>query len=205
MFILENFQKKRLTPANVKEYLQKNYLFGEEITEVKRKHISTPIFLQNNYGKDGDCTLTSILTLTKFYNKSVEDNEIYNFIEKIAQVFFYNGDTYGTIPIFNGAIIRETFKHFHIDHKIQTKYFKGVGFNLNKIINLLDNNTPIMISIFKDGRKYYDGHTVTIVGYVIYQDEKHNQSTMLLVHDNWFNSYSFLDYEALRGICSICY
>ena len=204
--VSDNFLNKRLTATNIKKYLQENYNFGDTITEVYRKQLSVPIFLQNNYGKEGDCTLTSVLTLTKFYNKSLDTNEVYNYIENIAEKkYFYNGDSFGTIPFFNRAIINETCAHFGIKRDFKTGYLKGVGFNLNSIIQLINDNTPIMISMFKDGRKYYDSHTITIVGYVVYEDENHKQQVMLQVYDNWHSSYSFLDYNLVCNISMICY
>ena len=203
--IAPEFVNKRLTATNIREYLQKVYGMGNEIKEVNRKQLSVPIFLQRNYGKDGDCTLTSILTLTKYYNKSLDTQTVYDYIEKIANKYLYNGDAYGTIPVFNKTITKQTFNHFGISKKISTRYFKDLGYNLQSIMDLLDNDTPVMISMFKDGRSYYDSHTITIIGYVQYRDEYDQTITMLMVHDNWFSSYSFLDYNPICAISEICY
>ena len=201
----KDFLSKRLTATNVRKYLQATYNFGDTITEVARKTLSVPVFLQNNYGKDGDCTLTSILTLTKFYNREPDTNAVYDFIEATAEKFLYDGDTIGTIPFFNKAIVKRTFKQFNINKTINTRYGKGIGFNLETIMNLIDQNTPVMISICQDGRKYYDSHTITIIGYVVYEDENRNKKVMLQVYDNWFSSYSYLDYTPLSLISMICY
>ena len=203
--IPKDFLSKRLTVTNIKQYLHAVYQFGDQIRETARKHLSVPIFLQNNYGKVGDCTLTSMLTLTKFYNKDLDDQQVYDYIEKIAERYFYNGDTYGTIPVFQKAILEEVFARFGINHNFKTGYLKGVGFNLTSIINLINAGTPVMISIFQDGRKYYDSHTITIVGYILYEDENHKQKAMLMVYDNWHNSYSLLDYDQMCAISMICY
>lgn len=206
MLIPTNFISKRLTVTNIKQYLQQVYNFGGQITELHRKQLSVPVFLQNNYGKSGDCTLTSILTLTKYYNKSADTNDVYDYIEDIAtKKYFYNGDSYGTIPFFNKTILKQTFKQFGINRKVTSKYLKDIGFNLETILQCLDNNTPVIISIFRDGRKYYDNHTITIIGYVQYKDENGKIMTILQVYDNWFSSYSFLDYNAICNISMICY
>ena len=206
MLVSKDFKSKRLTATNIKQYLQQNYFFGEEISELNRKQLSVPIFLQKNYGKDGDCTLTSILTLTKYYNKLLDPNEVYNHIEYIAsRRYLYNGDSYGTIPFFNRGITAETFKHFGINKPIISKYIKGVGFNLETILDALDQDIPVMISMFRDGRGYYDNHTITIIGYIQYKDNHGKIQTMFLVHDNWYSSYSFLDYNAISPISMICY
>lgn len=72
-------------------------------------------------------------------------------------------------------------------------------------MDILDKNEPIMISIFKDGRKYYESHTITIVGYDTFEDRDNNEITMLLVFDNWHKTIYYLDYEVLNPICEICY
>lgn len=203
--VAPEFISKRLTATNIKEYLQKVYGMGNEIREVSRKQLSAPIFLQKNYGQDGDCTLTSILTLAKYYNKDLDTQEVYNYIEKIAKQCLYNGNTYGTIPLFNKHIIKRVFQHFGIEKQIQTKYLKGVGFELESILDQLNQDIPVMISMFRDGRKYYDSHTITIMGYIQYRDEHNKNITMLMVHDNWFGSYSFLDYKPICAFSQICY
>ena len=206
MLITSEFVNKRLTATNIKEYLQANYGFGNEIHEVKRKQLSVPVFLQNNYGKSGDCTLTSILTLTKFFNKTLDTNEIYNYVEDLATKYFgYRGDSYGTIPFTHRVLLNQTFKHFGINRHFKVKYFKGIGYNLETIIQLLDAGIPLMMSMFRDGRKYYDNHTITVIGYIQYRDEHSHTKTMLLVHDNWFSSYSFLDYSLIHLFSEICY
>ena len=203
--VAPEFLSKRLTATNIKQYLQKVYDMGTEIKEINRKQLSVPIFLQHNYGQDGDCTLTSILTLTKYYNKNIDTQEVYDYIEKIAKKYLYNGNKYGTIPFFNKAIVKQVFQHFKIEKSVYTRYIKGMGFQLESILDQLDNNIPVMISMFRDGRRYYDSHSITIIGYVQYRDEYGQIATMLMVHDNWFGSYSFLDYQPICAFSQICY
>lgn len=128
--VTSEFQGKRLTMANIQEYLQQNYDFGYKLTEVARKQIFAPFFLQENYGKDSDCTLTSILTMVKHRRKDLDTQEVYNYIEKIAKRHLYSGATYGTIPFSHRAIAQKVFKHFDIEHQFQAKYIKNIGFDI---------------------------------------------------------------------------
>ena len=203
--VSSNFLNKRLTATNIKKYLQENYRFGDTINEVYRKQLSAPVFLQNNYGQEGDCTLTSILTLVEYYDRTLNTNDVYDYIEKIARKFLYNGNTFGTLPWFHKAILKRVFKKFGINQKMEDFYFKGVGFDLISIILAIENNIPVMLSLFRDGRDYYDNHTVTIVGYVEFEDENHKKIAMLQVFDNWHTSYSYLDYNLISPFSMICH
>lgn len=128
--VTSEFHKKQLTMANIGEYLRQNYDFGFRLTEVTRKQIFAPIFLQENYGQDSDCTLMSILTLVKYYRKDLDTHEIYNYIEKIAKRYLYSGATYGTISLSHRPIAQKVFKHFNINHKFACKYLKNIGFDI---------------------------------------------------------------------------
>lgn len=178
----EKYLKTRLSNGNLHTYVKD--VFSQQIRLTSAKTLKIKAFLQKNYGKLGDCTLTSILTVVKYYKPDLDENEVYNYIEKIAEKYLYNGDVYGTIPFFNKAIVKEVFKHFGIEKTVTTKYIKGIGFNENIIINILNQNMPVIISLTKDGRKYYENHTITIIGYHNYKDEKNNNKIMFTVYDN---------------------
>ena len=54
-------------------------------------------FLQDEYGKDMDCTLTSISACIANRTGKISDSDfavIYANIETCAGYYFYNGDTY---------------------------------------------------------------------------------------------------------------
>lgn len=181
----EKYLKVRLADNNVMAYVKSFFKSSDGVKILKSKTIPMKSFLQKNYGKDGDCTLSSILTLIYFYTKGkYSDIEIYDYIEKIAKKYLYNGDFYGSIPIFNKSIIQNVFKHFGVDKQVTCKYFKNAGFNLQNIQNILDANQPIVISIYKDGRKYYENHTITIIGYSIYTNNNNETKVLLKVLDN---------------------
>lgn len=161
-------------------------------------------FLQQNYGGQDDCTLTSILTLVKYYKPELNDNEAYNYIEQIAVKYLYK-ENGGTFLGFNSTIIKQVFSHFGINKKVTAKYIKNLGFNINTLINQLKLKKPILITLSNDGRGFYKNHTVTIFGYNIYESIDKKKKIMLKIYDNWTTSVSYLDYDILRPDCSICY
>lgn len=203
--VTSEFMKKRLHTANIRDYLIQNYNFGHKLTEVARKQIFAPIFLQDNYGEDSDCTLTSILTLAKYYNKELDEHEVYNYAEKIAKKYLYSGATYGTIPFSHRAIAQKVFKHFNIPHNFQVKYLKNVGFDIWDIFKQLDAGHPVILSLQNDGRDYYRGHTITVVGYIEFCDEYGHLIYLLMVYDNWFSTFALFDYETMSSLSCIVY
>ena len=62
----------------------------------------------------------------------------------------------------------------------------------------------MILSINKDGRDYYNNHSITIIGYLIYQVDNAFEP-MLLVYDNWNTQACVVDYKALSMISSINY
>ena len=107
--------------------------------------------------------------------------------------------------MFNNSIIKEVFSLFKINRKPLSKHFKSLGFNENTIINELKQNRPVMISIQKDGRDYYNQHTITIIGYMIFEDAENKKRFLFKVYDNWYSKITFLDYTILGIDCAICY
>ena len=175
----EKYIKNRLSEVNLINYLIDN--FGKP-NFVETKTIVIQAFLQKNYGGIGDCTLTSILELVMYYKPELNDNEVYNYIEKIAKKYLYR-ENFGTSSFFNKLIIKEVFKHFNINKSVTSKYIKNIGFKKEDIVKILKTKTPIILSLTNDGRNYYMNHTITIIGYTIYKINGKNK-LMLKVHDN---------------------
>lgn len=201
--ISERWTKRRMISTNINDYLIDLGFVSPKIESHYTINKITP-FLQEKYGGSGDCTLTSILTVVKYYKPELDDNVTYNYIEKVAKKYFYN-EKIGTFPGFNKGIVKEVFKHFNIEKSVTTKYFKKIGFNENTIINQLKQNHPVIISIQNDGRNYYTTHTITIMGYISMIDLNNKKRTFFKVYDNWFSTSSIIDYEILRQDCMICY
>ena len=63
----------------------------------------------------------------------------------------------------------------------------------------------VMLSMQNDGKDYYRGHTVTVVGYVEFCDGLGHLIYLLQIYDNWNGSYSFLDFETMSSLSEIVY
>lgn len=151
-----------------------------------------PPLLQKNYGLPCDCTLTSLAFI--FGEKYYPD------IEAIAKTLGYNGETYGTNPITVRTIMTRVMKLAGIKGTAKSAYLKNIGFTWNSLKKLLKANTYILLNLWKDGRGYYNSHSVTIIGYSEYSKHK-----FLLIYDNWTTTISYLDYDKLSSISSINY
>lgn len=179
--INEKHKNKTINSGNFENYLKDTY--GKVTLKDFKQILKIKPFLQKNFGGEGDCTLIAILTIIQFYKPELNANEIYNYIEKIAKKYLY-GEKRGTFPGFNKTIIKEVFNHFNINKKVFSKYIKNIGFNEKTIINQIKANTPIILSITKDGRNCYDNHTITIIGYSLYKNENNKDILLLRVYDN---------------------
>lgn len=191
---------QRLYSSNIKKYVQETY--GEIETQSGESVLTMVPFLQRTFEGESDCTLTSILTICKYYQKQINNLECYNFIKSIAKKYFYS-DNFGTIPIFINNIVKPVFKKYNINLKPKSKYFKNIGWNINDIIKNVQNNNPIILSIYTDGRDYYKNHTVVCKGYLIFITKDGKKHYMLDLLDNWNYTSSYLDYEKLGIMSSI--
>lgn len=159
--------------------------------------IGYPALLQADYGGKNDCTLTSITALCCyekiFPNLSVE--EVYDKVDELCKKLKMDTNKHGVIPFLNNYLIKNITKL-----ESTQKYLKNIGFNWKTIKTQIDKSNPILLSLYKDGREYYKNHTVSVIGYVEYEKAK-----MLIIYDNWYKSFSYIDYNKLSTICSINY
>ena len=152
--------------------------------------IDAKCLLQKNYGEDYDCTLTSLA--------AIFGEEHYGLIESHAKKHGYVGKTCGTNPFKVKAIMQGVMNSIGINGKCYARYGKGVGFNWYTIGNLLKRGHHVVLNIYKDGRGYYENHSVLIVGLARYGRHK-----LLSVYDNWNKSVSYVDYDKMCMIASI--
>ena len=214
------YNNKRISSGNVKDYLLRKFPQFDKIQSVKSSTIIMDNLLQKNYGKDNDCSLTSITECVMYHymknknsytiEKELNAEEVYDTVEQIADKYFYNGDNYGTIPVFIKNIYDETLQHYKINYKTKQKYFKNIGYSLSKIKELVDRKIPVIWSIFKDGRDYYNSHTITVKGYQEFEltnsttgTKKH--VTMLIIQDHWSKVISYVDFDFISCISAINY
>ncbi len=155
-----------------------------------RKLIPMTGLLQKNYGKELDCTLTSLAC--------IYGARWYGVIEHIALKHGYDGDKKGTNPLTVKAITRELLKTLHEPGTPKSAYGKIVGWNWLTVKNLVSRDIPVILNLWDDGRGYYHDHSVVLVGVEEYQRAK-----FLLVLDNWHETISLIDYRKLSLFSSI--
>ena len=166
--------------------------------------------LQSDYGEDNDCSITSITTCVYYHSYGIDNDfeeienlcrYIYNNLATLAENnYFYNGKTYGTIPFFIKGIYNWGLLVFNNSLKRYCKtksaYLKGIGFNYQKICDIIDDGKPIILSVNKCGK--YKNHSVTVVGYM-------TTSKQLIVYDNWTKAQQCIKYDDISLISCINY
>ena len=184
------FEGTRLSNKNLSQYVSSTEYHPIIINGV-------PNLLQNNYGKDNDCTITSITALIKYLQPNREIQAIYNEVEKIAKRHGYTG-FYGTPSLMISCVFKKTLKYFQTGLRSKTKILKNIGFTFEDIQAQINNHNPVLLNLWEDGRNYYKNHSVLIVGYFIVNGYK-----LLIVYDNWNLGISYIDYNKLSIISSI--
>lgn len=205
----KSFDRKRLDSSNISQYLEEIYP-GSRKRAIKSKTLDMTFYIQDDYGLAGDCTITSLMTCLSYYlNYEKSDEEVYNVVEKYAKKFgCYKGN--GTNPLAIKRIFDAAAKELKVSiYPTSSGYLKNVGYNFNKIMNLIDNKIPVVISINNDGRNYYRNHSMTIIGYTNYRITQKTGKIVnrrfLKVYDNWRSTFGYIDYEVLSSISSINY
>ena len=206
----KSFNSKRLTSSNMNEYLEALYPQSRK-RAIKSKSLKMKSFLQNDFGLSNDCTLTSIMTCLVYHSGNrLDPNVVYGIVEKYAKNYGYTG-TKGTNPLVIKRIYDASAYELRLNSIVPTStgYLKNVGYNYEKICELIGKNIPIIISINNDGRNYYRNHSMTIMGYITYRltlsSGKNVLRKFLRVYDNWYDTISYIDYETLSYISSINY
>jgi len=160
-----------------------------------------PALLQNDYGLDGDCTITSMTCLLNFIHRT-KIQLAYDMVEHIDMQYGYDG-VRGTNPFLINKILRKAEFRLNVVPTVWTVgYGKGIGYNFETIVRNVKKNHPMILSMPTDGRGYYTNHSVTVVGYVEYRINKKRQRFVML-HDNWHKEVVYLDYELLSLFSSL--
>ena len=184
------FEGQQLNNINIKQYTNNEQFINKQLYDV-------PCLLQNDYGGLCDCTLTSITALIKYIKPVEEIENIYNKVEQIAKKYCYKEER-GVKTVIISLLLKEVYRQFKINKKVKGCYLKGIGFDYEDIKREIDNNNPMLLNLWKDGRNYYHDHTVLIIGY--YYTSKYK---MIGIYDNWNKGISYIDYKKLNSICSI--
>ena len=200
--IKSSFDGKRITPASVRQYVEEIY---GKVYQREGATIRLNPLLQNDYGGDLDCTLTSITTIVRYYRHDLDDKSVYKVVEDLALQYGYRGNK-GTNPVVHRNIMKEAFLKFGLSHSIKHLYLNNIMFNFNKIKKIIDTKTPIMLNMQSDGRNFYGSHSVTIIGYQLFETVSGGKTIpMLKVYDNWSKLISYVDPIRMGLISSIVY
>lgn len=158
--------------------------------------------LQKDYGEEQDCTLTSMTALMQYYTQK-DIKELYANIEKTARKLGYRGNV-GTNPLVIRTLMQTLCVKYHLKKTCYSCYLKGIGYTINLIKKLVNKNIPIILNLSKDGRNYYENHSVLIVGYkeIIAPNKTY---FLLKIQDNWNKEITYIDYAKLHMISSINY
>lgn len=146
--------------------------------------------LQEDYGEDYDCTLTSLA--------AIFGEEHYELIESYAEGYGYDGKKRGTSPFQVEAIMQRVLDTLGMKYAAKSGYVKGIGFTWRSVDRLLRSGHKLVLNIHRDGRDYYKNHSVLIVGTAQYGAHR-----LLAVYDNWNAGVSYVDYDKLCRIASI--
>lgn len=155
-----------------------------------RKRLFLSSLLQDDYGEDNDCTITSL--------SCIFGESHYNDIERIAKKYGYNGQKRGTSPLMIKKITTEFMHEKQIPGVAYSAYGKSFGWGFGAVKKKIDAGIPMLLNMWSDGRGYYCNHTVTIVGY-----EEYQRGLFLLVFDNWHHGVTMVDYKKLSVISSL--
>lgn len=152
--------------------------------------------LQNDYGEEMDCSLTSITACTVYLLHRSDDNHIYSITESVAHLWGYSGTRHGTFSITIKPIWEQVLEACGKPGKVAAKYFKGIGYNLGMIQEQLGKGNPVILNVSNINNTSYKNHTITIVGF---EGEK------LFIYDNWSRVLRQIYYKDISFGSSINY
>ena len=200
---MKNYLKgKPITDATMWQYLDEKFN-NPDLIEIQRMKVceGVPALLQNDYGLDGDCTVTSMTCLLNFIH-GTKIQLAYDMVEHIDMQYGYDS-VRGTNPFLINKILRKAEFRLNVIPTVWTVgYGKGIGYNFETIVRSIKKNHPMILSMPTDGRGYYTNHSVTVVGYAEYRVNKKRQRFVML-HDNWHKEVVYLDYELLSLFSSL--
>lgn len=152
--------------------------------------------LQNDYGEENDCSLTSITACTAYLLNRVDINHIYSVTEKTAHLWGYSGTKHGTFSVTIKPIWERVLEACGHPRKVTAKFVKGIGYSLNTIQEQLTKGNPVILNVVKINNTLYKNHTITVVGF---EGEK------LFVYDNWSRVLRQIYYKDISISSSINY
>ena len=198
----KNTNAKKLTATNIVDYIEKNY--GSPATKVSDKHLIRFVpLLQNDFGGDNDCALTSMTAIIhNLTGLKHQTSSIYSDVEKNARKYLFTNAFGLYAPAINSVLNKTLSKYCSKQSKTANK--KNVGYNFNTIVSQINKNNPMILNIVNDGRGFYKKHSVVVVGYAEYS-AKGKKRQFLKVYDNWSREIGYVDYAKLSSSSSLNY
>lgn len=204
-----SFFKKAVRPAGrpigiseIDHYLKTEYP-GCNMLNVREELLEgfTPL-RQDVYHDKLNCSITSMTACIHYLcGGKYSPDEIYPYVKKIAKIFLYNG-FWGTFSFVIWPVYAIALRHFGVKRHTGTGVLKHLGYNRNRIISRINSGTPVILNMFRDGRRCYKNHTVTVIGYRMYESDN-KKKLFLILNDNWSGEKRFLDYDKLWIISSV--
>ena len=181
-------------------YLSNRY--GGTITEKSRKILSLDSFLMSDINNGGICSKAAVTRVLLYYAQKynkIPNNRttIYN------KVRSFDSHDY-TDPWYIDDLAQKTLLAYGYSKasswNVYVWSFKG------EVKNEIDNGYPVILSM---ANGYYYNHTVTVIGYIIYNQKVNHwygttnkEYPMIVVYDGWDRKYMYIDYNAFLGFGS---
>ncbi len=145
-----------------------------------------------------NCSLVAV-TRVLFYYKEKQGLEgingdifeIYKEVEAIGKRFGYT-DKRGTVPTRIDNIMKEAFKHYGYRAKCRGIYSWEFETEVKREI---DQDRPVVMNL---ARGYYRDHTITVVGYSVWE-KGDKKLPVIKVVDGWNGGYYYIDYKVFSN------
>ncbi len=186
-------------------YIKIEYGYGWEQKSSKCIE-GIPNFKQSSFGAENqnNCTLASITRIMKYYSDlglqgiPSDIQDIYSIVREIGVKHGYSPEKSGLFrdlfiytPFEIKTIVRETWSKFgYVGSKSKNIYYR----KLKIIKNSIDDMNPVLLNIAGGD---YQGHTVTVIGYKVYGDNRECQPDMsfVTVLDGWSEEVRYIDWK----------
>lgn len=217
--IIDNpYDKLPLNDKNIINYLLSNELNMDNIQLGDIKELNIQPFLQKDFTElEQDCTFTSIVTCVHYFYPDINPQDIYNVAVGIYKRDFPSFQKIkGVVPFAIKHVYDEVFKYFKLHYfSIRSRYVNHIGFSHKFIRTEIDEGIPIILSMLNDGRKFYENHTVTVIGYsefIMTREQNAFSSlnsekikTLALVYDNWSKEIRYIDLAHISPISCVVF
>lgn len=176
---------------------------GKSTRSIEYRRLNIKPKLQNDYGEDNDCTITSIANVLEYYLKdSVAFESIYMETEKFAKDCFIYRNAYGTLILFLRFILTKMNILYNLALNVRSVKLLSKG-DFEIIKEIINGDNPAIISVKCANNGYYKNHSMVVKGYIEYGNDKGDTVRLLAVNDNWSKESRFIDYDTVSKISAL--